>query len=224
MIFPFSALSAAAVMASAATFAADVVPVWAEGPSTAEVAKAYPARAKAAHIGGQVNLTCQIDHRRPSQCAALSETPEGYGFDHAARQLAGSLLTVDGSLNGKEVQVPVTFDPDVLDGATTVARPVFVQMPAPSDFQASFPQAANGVNHVRVVLACVVAAGGVPRDCSVEQEEPSGQGYGQGALPVAAKFKVAPWTSRGEPTVGARVRLPIRYELTPVTPPPAAKP
>jgi len=223
MIVLVSALYAAAVMVSAVTSAADVVPVWADGPSTADVAKAYPARAKAAHIGGQVNLTCQIDHRRPGQCAPLSVTPEGYGFEHAARRLAGALLTVDGSFNGKEVQVPVTFDPDVLNGATTVARPVFVELPAPSDFQASFPQAANGVTNVRVVLACVVGAGGVPRDCSVEQEEPSGQGYGQGALPVAAKFKVAPWTGRGEPTIGAHVRLPIRFELTPARPP-AAKP
>jgi hypothetical protein len=215
MGFAFVLQSAAAIMASAVTFAAPSVPLWAEAPSVADVAAAYPARARAAHVGGQVTLTCQIEHRRPTQCAAVGEQPEGYGFDFAARQLARQMRTADGSFNGQEVLVPVTFDPAVLTGAASVARPVFTALPAASDFQAHFPQAANGVNQVRVVLACVVGPGGVPRDCSVEREEPAGQGYGDGALPVAGKFKLSPWTAEGEPTVGAHVRLPIRYELTP---------
>jgi len=215
MGFALFVQSAAAITASAVTFAAPTVPLWAEAPTVAEVASAYPARAKAAHVGGQVTLTCQIEHRRPTQCAAVDEKPEGYGFDFAARQLARQLLTADGRFNGQEVLVPVTFDPAVLTGAASVARPVFAALPAASDFQAHFPQAANGVNQVRVVLACVVGAGGVPQACSVEREEPAGKGYGEGALPVAGKFKLAPWTAEGEPTVGAHVRLPIRYELTP---------
>nr|MEA2799222.1 hypothetical protein [Phenylobacterium sp.] len=50
----------------------------------------------------------------------------------------------------------------------------------------------------------------------VDQEEPAGQGFGEGALALASKFRVGPWSLDGEPTVGAKLRVPIRYELTPV--------
>ncbi|WP_372785183.1 hypothetical protein [Phenylobacterium sp.] len=216
-------LGTGALTALAGAAMAQTPPIWAEAPSAADVAAAYPAKAKAAAVGGQVNLSCQIEHRRPTLCAAIGEKPQGYGFGFAARQLATRLVTPDGSLNGKEVRIPFTFDPGVLSGATTVARPIWVELPAPSDFQAEFPQAANGVNDVRVVLACVLGAGGVPSNCTVEHEEPAGQGYGDGALAVAPKFRAAPWSHDGEPTVGAHVRLPIRFQLTPAKPR-AAKP
>ncbi len=76
------------------------------------------------------------------------------------------------------------------------------------------------MNQVRVVLDCTVAAGGALSGCTVDREEPAGLGYGQGALAVATKFRVSPWSQDGQPTVGAKLRVPIRYELTPA----AAKP
>jgi hypothetical protein len=88
-------------------------------------------------------------------------------------------------------------------------------LPAITDFQASFPKSENGVNHVRVVMDCSVAAGGALAGCGVESEEPGGQGYGAGALALAPKIRVGLLTGDGVPTVGARVRVPIRYELTP---------
>ena len=119
-------------------------------------------------------------------------------------------------MTGKEVRVPVTFDPAILKGAPTVARPAWAVLPTAEDFQASFPKAENGVNQVRVVLACTVADGGALVGCAVDQEEPAGQGFGAGALALAPKFRVGPWSLDGQPTIGAKLRVPIRYELTPV--------
>jgi hypothetical protein len=99
-----------------------------------------------------------------------------------------------------------------------VSKPAWVAAPSLEDFQASFPKSQNGVNDVRVVLGCTVEAGGALGGCEVATETPAGQGYGQGALALAPKFKMSPWSPEGEPTVGAKIELPIHYILTPVTP------
>jgi len=190
---------------------------WVEAPSAAEVAAAYPAKAKAAGVGGAVELTCAIGRTgHPKDCEALAEKPSTYGFGFPARKLAEHLRLGDPNMTGKEVRIPVTFDPAVLKGPLTVTQPAWTALPTAEDFQASFPKGENGVNHVRVVLACTVADGGGLAGCAVDQEEPAGQGFGAGALALAPKFRVGPWSLDGQPTVGAKLRVPIRYELTPV--------
>ena len=217
MSLRIAALAGTGALAAAGAAFAQAAPQWAEAPSVADVAAAYPAKAKAAGVGGQVNLTCEIDRQgHPHDCAALGETPSGYGFGFAARKIAERMRVGDPGMAGKEVRVPVVFDPAVLKGAATVTQPAWAALPSAADFQASFPKTENGVNKVRVVLACTVAAGGALSGCAVDQEEPAGQGFGDGALALAPKFRVGPWSLDGAPTVGAKLRVPIRYELTPV--------
>ncbi len=191
---------------------------WVAGPSVADVAAAYPAKAKAAGVGGAVNLTCTLNREgRPRDCYALGEKPSGMGFGAAAKKLAEKLQAQD--LGGQEVRVPVTFDPQVLKGEPTVHAPAWAALPAAADFQASFPKTANGVNDVRVTLVCDVAAGGALSGCGVDREEPAGQGYGQAALALAPKIRVSPWSLEGEATIGAKVRVPLHYQLTQAPPP-----
>ena len=217
MSLKFAALIGAGAAVAASAALAQTAPQWAEAPSVADMASAYPAKAKAAGVGGAVNLTCEINREgHPHDCAALGEKPSGYGFGFAARKIAERMRIGDPGMTGKEVQVPVTFDSAVLKGAPTVTKPSWAALPSAADFQASFPKAENGINKVRVVLACTVAEGGALSGCAVDQEEPAGQGFGQGALALAGKFRVGPWSLDGEPTVGAKLRVPIRYELTPV--------
>jgi hypothetical protein len=66
------------------------------------------------------------------------------------------------------------------------------------------------------VLGCTVEQGGSLGACAVADETPPGQGYGAGALALASKFRLEPWSVDGAPVVGAKIKLPIRYELTPV--------
>lgn len=186
------------------------------------MAAAYPAKAKAAAVGGSVELTCTINREgRPRTCAVLKETPGNYAFGTAARRLAEKMRVNELNLRGQDVLVPVTFNPDVLkpDGMA-ITKPAWATMPSVEDFQATFPKTANGVNSVRVVLACTVTNSGALGGCSVDSEDPPGQGYGQGALALATKFRVGPWSQDGQPTIGARLKLPIRYELTQVAPKP----
>ena len=209
-----TAVALLAVLPATASLAQQA-PTWVEAPTVADMVGAYPAKAKAAGVGGAVNLTCTVGREgRPRDCAALGEKPTGYGFDTAAKKLVQKLRTDEPGMLNREVTIPVTFDPAVLAGAPTITRPAWAELPSAADFQASFPKTANGVNEVRVALVCTVAAGGALDGCTVDREEPAGQGYGQGALALAPKFRVAPWSQDGQPTRGAKVRVPIRYQLT----------
>ena len=212
----------AAAIATAA--AADFTPGFSQAPSVADVAAVYPPRAKAAGVSGAVMLTCEVGRdNHPKDCQALKEAPGNYGFGVVAERLAEKMV-VDTPMAGRNIFIPVNFDAAILKGEATVTRPIWAEMPAIQDVQASFPKTQNGVNNVRVVLGCEIVAGGALSDCSVAQEDPAGQGYGQGALALASKFKVAPWGQDGSPTIGARIKLPIRYALTPEPAAPAKKP
>lgn len=190
---------------------------WAEAPSVADIAAAYPAKARAANVGGSVTLTCQIGHDlHPRDCEAIKETPGLYGFAPVARKLAEKLKAAESDMIGRNVFIPVTFDPAVLSAAAMVTKPAWVALPTAADMNATFPKTENGVNDVRVVLGCTVTSDGSLGGCAVAQETPAGQGYGAGALALASKFKMAPWSINGEPTVGAKIKLPIHYVLTPV--------
>jgi len=69
---------------------------------------------------------------------------------------------------------------------------------------------------VRVTLVCDVQAGGSLSGCVVDRETPAGQGFGQAILALAPKFRVEPLSADGTPTVGGKVRVPVRFDLKPV--------
>lgn len=212
-----AAFAILAVPAGAETLIKDMPP-WAEAPSVSDLAAAYPARAKSAGLNGKVELSCAIGHDdRPRDCAAVLEKPGGYGFGAAAIKLAQHMKVDRQGMYGQNVFIPFAFDTAVLNGPTTVTKPVWAVLPTAEDFQTTFPKTENGVNHVRVVLGCNVAADGGLNGCAINQEDPAGQGYGAGALALASKFKLSPWGPQGEPMVGARINLPIRYELAPAS-------
>lgn len=210
-------LSAGGALA-AGQAAAQAVPVsFTEAPSAAQVAAAFPAKAKAAGVSGAVDLSCTATHDdRLKDCAVVGEDPRGYGFGQAARVLARS-MRVAGARSGDEVRVPVNFSADLLKPGFTAKTPKWAAMPGAADFQATIPKHEDGPNAIRVVLVCDVQAGGALSGCVVDREEPAGQGFGDGVLALASKFKVEPWSAEGLPTVGAKVRVPVRYDLKPVS-------
>jgi hypothetical protein len=194
-------------------------PVWVEAPTYADAAAVYPAKAKEAHVAGKAVMSCTVTmNGRLADCAAIAAAPAGLGFDDAAHRLMPKLRTQMGGgvRSGSEVRFTIAFTPEMADARPALEGNItWAALPAIADFQASFPKSENGVNHVRVVMDCDVAAGGALAGCGVESEEPTGQGYGAGALALAPKIRVGLLTADGVPTVGARVRVPIRYELTP---------
>jgi hypothetical protein len=203
---------------------------WEQAPTYAEVAAAYPAKAKVARLGGYVALECGFTAAGvPQRCHAMREEPKGYGFADAAKALSKrfkAFPTPPGSkpISSGVVQLPIAFTPDMLDGAApVVGKPVWSHIPDAEAMRATFPKAAPGVTTVRVMLNCVVQQRGMVGECRVEREEPAGQGFGQAALALAPYFRVATWSSEGLPVVGGGVNIPLRYEIKPAPPAPAAQ-
>ena len=221
MRFVMSAAIAAVGLVGATGAAAQQAPSWAEAPSVADMAAVYPEKAKAQGVRGEVNLTCTFDHQgRPRDCYPIGEKPAMMGFRFAAQKLVAKLRTDTPGVNGQEVKIPFTFDPKVASGEASVHAPAWAVLPSLAEFQANFPKMANGVNDVRVTLVCTVAGGGALSGCSVDREEPAGQGYGAAALTLSSKIRAGLWSLEGEPMVGAKVRLPLHYQLSQAAPAP----
>jgi len=191
---------------------------WTSAPTAAEMAAAYPAKAKAAGIGGAVDLACSATREGAMvACDVMGENPRGYGFGSAARKLAQQSLRAAGVAKDAEVRIPITFSPDLAKGETmTVKTPKWAALPSVTDIQAAVPKTEGGPNNARVTLVCDVQAGGSLNGCAVDREEPAGQGFGPAILTLAPKFKVELMSAEGMPTVGAKVRVPVRFDLKPV--------
>ncbi len=143
MASKFAVLAAAgAVIAAASVTSAGAQGerAWVEAPTVADIAAAYPARARSAAVSGQVELTCEMGRDgHPRDCAALTEKPGGYGFGAAAVKLATRLKASDQSLTNQNIFIPVTFDAAVLKGEATVTKPTWAALPSAEDLHATFP-------------------------------------------------------------------------------------
>ncbi len=194
------------------------VMAWPEAPTYAEVAAAYPAKARAARIGGRATVNCSLDKAsRLTSCDTALEEPKGQGFGAAAKVLAKRFRAVSIDRNGKPiagamVAVPFMFDPAMLSGGEpVVGRPNWVAIPTTDQIVAALGKT-DRPGTSRVVLKCIVQEGGGVSACSVESESPSGAGLGQAALTLAPSFRLSTWTEEGLPIVGGTVRIPLRYE------------
>lgn len=208
---------ALALVACSAAAPALAQTAWTAAPTVADMAAVYPAKAKAEGLGGAADLACTVaGGGRLRDCDVLGETPRGYGFGVAARKLAVKLQAA-GVTAGQEVRVPVTFMAEAATGAAlTVKTPHWTAVPTAQEIQAVVPKAEGGPNNARVTLVCGVEPGGVLGGCVVDREEPAGQGFGAAILSLAPKFRADLMSVEGAPTVGAKVRVPVRFELTSV--------
>ena len=191
---------------------------WPQAPDYAAVAAAYPAKARAARLGGRATLNCEFTREgRLARCDTLTEQPEHDGFGAAAQTLAKSFRASPTLSNGKtiagaRVQLPFVFDPAMLDAAQPViGKAQWAGLPDSDDTMAAFSKlAVTGTAHAR--LACTVQQGGSVADCRVESEDPAGKGVGQAALGLSSHFRLTTWTAEGLPTVGGTIGIPLRYE------------
>lgn len=210
--------SVASLIAVCAAAPAAAQTTWTAAPTAAEMAAAYPEKAKAQGIGGGVELMCTTaPSGAMTDCDVLAESPRGYGFGAAARKLVERSLKATGAPKGAELRIPISFSADLAKGGTmTVKTPTWSALPSVADMQAAVPKTEGGPNNVRVTLVCDVQAGGSLSGCAVDREEPAGQGFGSAILALAPKFQVALMSAEGMPTVGAKVRVPVRFDLKPV--------
>ena len=95
-----------------------------------------------------------------------------------------------------------------------VTSPDWLKLPDADAFSKYYPPTAMARSlGGTVTLACVVAANGQVRDCSVAAETPMGVGFGDAAKKLSAYFQIRPQTRDGQPVDGASVHIPIRFTL-----------
>lgn len=195
---------------------------WRQAPTYAQVAAVYPLKAREAQVGGRVTLVCKFkEDGKIGRCDALQEEPKRHGFAAAAKTLVGEFRGPAAMSDGKSTvgvmtQIPFTFAVEMLDPERRlIGKPRWTALPKGEDMMAGYPNAAiqAGVRQARVIIACDVASGGRLSGCAPEKEEPAGLGFAASALALANAFEVSRWTAEGLPTVGGRIRVPIRYDL-----------
>lgn len=137
---------------------------WKAAPTYADMAAAYPAKARAKGVGGNVVLSCRLSGEgRLRGCETVRATPNDLGFAQAARELAqrfqGPTTLADGrSVSGLLVQVPFTFSIAMLnDGAPVIGKPDWARLPSGEDLKWPEAAAKAGSPEARVVLTCRVA-------------------------------------------------------------------
>jgi TonB family protein len=192
---------------------------WTEAPTYAEVAAAYPTKARAEKKGGRATLACAMTEAgRLTNCDVATSEPRGYGFDGAAKALAKRFafpIRNDGdrkATHSLEVHLPLVFDPAMLDAATpVVGKPTWAALPTGEQLTAAF-KGVKVQGTARAVMDCVVGAGGAIADCRVDSETPAGAGVGAAAMALVPSFKLTTWTAEGLPVIGGRIKIPIRYE------------
>jgi TonB family protein len=208
---------------------------WLESPTFDDLAAIYPKKARAARIGGRVNVDCDFGHDgRVKNCRAVMETPSGQGFGRAAEEVAKRFMAPVTKIDGKPisefgVQIPIVFDPAMLDvvGAPPVGTPRWAALPSVEDTVAAFAKVPRlDAGPLRVILLCKVQMGGGVGDCKVDNAPSADQGVAQAAMTLAPHFRLTTWTVEGLPTVGGSVRIPLRYQPAPAStaPAPPAKP
>ncbi len=196
--------------------------VWTQAPTAAQVATAFPAKARAAKTGGNAVLDCNLDEAgRLTKCVTLGETPKRLDIARAAKTLTlffvGPTLRSDGaSTKGAGVQIPFTF-PIEMTSATepVVGKPRWTAAPTAEALAAAIPAtaAASGIRTARVVLSCRIAQGGSLEACGIASEEATAQGFGAAALGLAKDIRVSIWTAEGLPTIGGAIQVPIRFDV-----------
>lgn len=118
---PWRLAALAALAAVAGLYGCDsgpeIVPAsWASQPSAAEMAQAYPAFARMAHIPGKVKMRCEYSVSGAlERCRKLGVAPEGLNFDKALPRLLARYVvkpqTYDGTVAPAPIEFVIAFNP-----------------------------------------------------------------------------------------------------------------
>jgi protein TonB len=97
---------------------------------------------------------------------------------------------------------------------TVITQPDWIRRPNADDLAQYYPDRAQRLGVAgSAELACTVTQQGTLTECSVANEEPSDQGFGTAALKMTRLFKMRPQTRDGQPVGGAKINIPIRFQL-----------
>lgn len=194
-------------------------PVWAKAPDFEAIAAAWPEGSGAEE--GVAVLRCSLRANGSLGGCTTAGATDG-GFAGAARRLAPQFemkLSPEEASRYANADVMISFqfyNPASIEARErSVKDPTWITMVKPEAVLAVYPaQAAEaGVKSGRGVADCLVAPDGKLTDCKVAREKPANLGFGASAVAIAPLMQMNPWTDKGRPVAGARIKLPIDFNL-----------
>jgi TonB family protein len=112
------------------------------------------------------------------------------------------------------LQAPAAAPIPPAGAAHAITQPDWISRPTARDLAELYPKAAAARRlEGQAVLRCGVEADGSLSGCSVSDESPPGEGFGDAALAMSSRFRMRPMTRDGAPVAGGRVNIPIRFGL-----------
>ena len=95
-----------------------------------------------------------------------------------------------------------------------LTNPDWLRLPNGDDINEYYPPRATELGKTGLVrMSCTVTSKGTVTDCQVESEDPPNFGFGQAAVKMHNLFKMKPQTRDGTPVDGAKVIIPLRFNL-----------
>lgn len=102
----------------------------------------------------------------------------------------------------------------------TIVNPTWAELPAPEDMAGAYPGFAGTARLPgQASLVCIGLPDGRLATCEAVWDAPEGLGFGQAALDVAPRFRLAPRTVDGE-AAKSRVRFNVRFMMPGIEPAP----
>lgn len=99
-------------------------------------------------------------------------------------------------------------------GAASIDNQDWVGRPSGDDFARAFPDSAMAHDiQGQATIACVINDKGALTDCRVIEEYPHGEGFGDAALKLSAKFRLDVERPSEAPNVGRLATIPLRFSL-----------
>jgi TonB family protein len=113
------------------------------------------------------------------------------------------------------------------DQPVLVTRPDWLELPDAEQLARAYPRLAAALSiEGHATISCKVNPAGRLHDCTVIEEQPTGFGFGAGAIEMSAAFEMRPQTRNGLPVDGGVAQVPIKFALPRSVdkPPPEPKP
>lgn len=102
--------------------------------------------------------------------------------------------------------------PDVEPAPRAISEVVWARRPSARDYNRFYPRRALDAGQSgRVVLECTANGRGA-LNCSVDEEDPPGWGFGEAAMRIARQARIEPQMTDGTSSAGQRVRMPMAFQ------------